>query len=97
MFWVAGGVISTAGDLNRFFRALLGGRILAPGQQRDLFTTVPTHDWILNAAYGLGVSSVRLPCGETVWGMGGALFGSWSYAYGARSGERMVTSNVNGV
>ncbi|WP_392892410.1 serine hydrolase domain-containing protein [Streptomyces sp. LN699] len=100
MFWAAGGMISTAGDLNRFFGALLGGRILPPDQQRDMFTTVPTRNWISNAAYGLGVSSVRLPCGETVWGMGGALFGSWSYAYGARAGagdgEQMVTINVNG-
>jgi D-alanyl-D-alanine carboxypeptidase len=96
MFWAAGGMISTAGDLNRFFGALLGGRILPLDQQRDMFTTVPTRNWISNAAYGLGVSSVRLPCGETVWGMGGALFGSWSYAYGARDGEQMVTTNVNG-
>ncbi|MFE9369855.1 serine hydrolase domain-containing protein [Streptomyces sp. NPDC006711] len=96
MFWAAGGMISTAGDLNRFFRALLGGRILPPDQQREMFTTVPTREWIPNAAYGLGVSSVRLPCGETVWGMGGALFGSWSYAYGSREGEHMVTTNVNG-
>ncbi|MEU1945589.1 serine hydrolase [Streptomyces sp. NPDC020125] len=96
MFWAAGGMISTAGDLNRFFGALLGGRILPPDQQHDMFTTVPTRDWISNAAYGLGVSSVRLPCGETVWGMGGALFGSWSYSYGARGGEHMVTANVNG-
>ncbi|WP_406290408.1 serine hydrolase domain-containing protein [Embleya sp. NBC_00896] len=96
MFWAAGGMISTAGDLNRFFAALLGGRILAPDRQRDMFTTVPTRDWISDSAYGLGVSSVRLPCGETVWGMGGALFGSWSYAYGARDGEQMVTTNVNG-
>ncbi|MER6256151.1 serine hydrolase [Streptomyces sp. NPDC001584] len=96
MFWAAGGMISTAGDLNRFFGALLGGRILPPDRQRDMFTTVPTRDWISDAAYGLGVSSVRLPCGETVWGMGGALFGSWSYAYGARDGRQMVTTNVNG-
>ncbi|MFJ7330788.1 serine hydrolase domain-containing protein [Streptomyces cyaneofuscatus] len=96
MFWAAGGMISTAGDLSRFFRALLGGRILPADQQRDMFTTVPTRDWIPNAAYGLGVSSVRLPCGKTVWGMGGALFGSWSYAYGARDGEQTVITNVNG-
>ncbi|MFJ9682684.1 serine hydrolase domain-containing protein [Streptomyces sp. NPDC101194] len=96
MFWAAGGMISTAGDLNRFFGALLGGRILPPREHHDMFTTVPTRDWISHAAYGLGVSSVRLPCGKTVWGMGGALFGSWSYSYGARGGEQMVTTNVNG-
>ncbi|MFB7190268.1 serine hydrolase domain-containing protein [Streptomyces sp. NPDC056230] len=96
VFWAAGGMISTAGDLNRFFGALLGGRMLPPDQQHDMFTTVPTRDWISNAAYGLGVSSVGLPCGRTVWGMGGALFGSWSYTYGARGGEQLVTTNVNG-
>ncbi|WP_331769981.1 beta-lactamase family protein (plasmid) [Embleya sp. NBC_00888] len=96
MFWAAGGMISTAGDLNRFFGALLGGRILPADRQREMFGTVPTRDWISDSAYGLGVSSVRLPCGETVWGMGGALFGSWSYTYGARDGEQMVTTNVNG-
>ncbi|MGW8884567.1 serine hydrolase domain-containing protein [Streptomyces sp. NPDC055749] len=96
MFWAAGGMISTADDLNHFFGALLGGRILPPSQQRDMFTTVPTHGWISNAAYGLGVSSVTLPCQETVWGMGGALFGSWSYTYGDRDGVHMVTANVNG-
>ncbi|HET6855971.1 MAG TPA: serine hydrolase domain-containing protein [Streptomyces sp.] len=96
MFWAAGGMISTLGDLHQFFGALLGGRILPPDQQQDMFTTVPTHRWISNAAYGLGVSSVTLPGGETVWGMGGALFGSWTYAYGARDGRRMLTVNVNG-
>ncbi|WP_316528434.1 serine hydrolase domain-containing protein [Kitasatospora brasiliensis] len=96
MFWAAGGMISTAGDLNRFLAALLGGRILPPDQQHAMFTTVPTRDWIADSAYGLGVSSVRLPCGETLWGMGGALFGSWSYAYGTRDGGRMLTANVNG-
>ncbi|MFD4629148.1 serine hydrolase domain-containing protein [Streptomyces sp. NPDC058284] len=96
MFWAAGGMISTAGDLNRFFGALLGGRILPPDQQRAMFQTVPTRDWVSDSAYGLGVCSVRLPCGETVWGMGGALFGSWSYAFGTRDGERMVTVNTNG-
>ncbi|MFD8542536.1 serine hydrolase domain-containing protein [Streptomyces sp. NPDC059649] len=96
MFWAAGGMISTAQDLNRFFGTLLSGRILPPAQQSDMFTMLPTHDWIPHTTYGLGVSSVLLPCGETVWGMGGALFGSWSYSYGTRDGAHMLTVNVNG-
>ncbi|WP_158888656.1 serine hydrolase domain-containing protein [Amycolatopsis anabasis] len=94
--WTAGGMISTAGELNRFFGALLGGRLLPPAQQREMFTTVPTHGWIDDAAYGLGMSSVRLPCGTTVWGMGGAINGSWSYTYGTRDGRHLVATNVNG-
>ncbi|GAA2282381.1 MULTISPECIES: serine hydrolase domain-containing protein [Kitasatospora] len=96
MFWAAGGMISTAQDLNRFFSALLGGRVLPPNQQRDMFTTLPTRGWLPHTTYGLGISSVRLPGGETVWGMGGALLGSWSYSYGTRDGAHMLTANVNG-
>ncbi|MFE6866637.1 serine hydrolase domain-containing protein [Kitasatospora sp. NPDC057692] len=96
VFWAAGGMISTAGDLNRFLGALLGGRLLPPDGLREMLTTVPTRDWIADAEYGLGLSSVRLPGGETVWGMGGALFGSWTYAYGARDGRHLVAVNVNG-
>jgi D-alanyl-D-alanine carboxypeptidase len=83
-------MISTAGDLQRLFHALLGGRLLPPGQQQEMFIMIPTRDWISHTAYGLGISSVTLPCGATVWGMGGALFGSWSYAYGTRTGEHML-------
>lgn len=96
VFWAAGSMISTAEDLNRFFGALLGGRMLPPEQQRDMFTTLPTSGWIPHSTYGLGVSSVTLPCGETLWGMGGALLGSWSYAYGTRDGAHLLTVNVNG-
>ncbi|MET8161178.1 serine hydrolase domain-containing protein [Sphaerisporangium sp. NPDC005289] len=96
LFWATGAMISTAGDLNRFFRALLSGRLLPAAQQREMFTMVPTKDWIAGSAYGLGISSVTLSCGTTVWGMGGALFGSFSYTYGTRDGEHMLAINVNG-
>ncbi|RKT85755.1 D-alanyl-D-alanine carboxypeptidase [Saccharopolyspora antimicrobica] len=95
-FWAAGGMISTAGNLNEFFAALLGGRLLPAEQQREMFTTVVAENWIPRTTYGLGVSSVTLPGGTTAWGMGGAIFGSWSYAYGTRDGRRFITTNVNG-
>lgn len=96
MFWAAGAMISTAGDLVEFFSALLGGRLLPPAQQREMFAVVPTRDWIPDTAYGLGISSVTLPGGATVWGMGGALVGSWSYTYGTRDGGHVLSVNVNG-
>ncbi|GAB3984883.1 hypothetical protein GCM10029978_095860 [Actinoallomurus acanthiterrae] len=34
MFWAAGGMISTTGDLHRFFGALLGGRLSRPPSRR---------------------------------------------------------------
>ncbi|MFD9818511.1 serine hydrolase domain-containing protein [Streptomyces violascens] len=94
-YWAAGGMISTAGDLNHFFGALLGGRMLPQAQQQAMFTMRPTKGWIPGTTYGLGVSSLTLPGGNTVWGMGGAVLGSWSYAYGTRDGGHMLTTNVN--
>lgn len=94
-YWAAGGMISTVSDLNRFFAALLGGHLLRPEQQREMFTMVPTENWLPGAAYGLGVSRLTLPSGTALWGMGGALFGSWSYVYGTREGTHMLAVNIN--
>lgn len=94
--WTAGGMVSTATDLNRFFGALLSGELLPPAQQREMFTGAQTKNWIPNTTYGLGISSIRLSCGVTVWGHGGAITGSWSYVYGTRNGARMVSQHING-
>jgi D-alanyl-D-alanine carboxypeptidase len=96
LFWSAGAMISTTGDLIRFFQALLAGELLPPPQQREMLTTVPTVDWLADAAYGLGISSLDLPCGGQAWGMGGATFGSWTFAYGTPDGRHMLVANVNG-
>ncbi|MBO1416422.1 serine hydrolase [Streptomyces sp. FH025] len=95
--WASGDMISTTRDLNTFFAALLDGRLLPPAQQQEMFTMVrtPADKWIKDTSYGLGVSSVNLPC-TTVWGMGGAINGSWTYTYGSRDGRHLLSTNVNG-
>ncbi|MER6445974.1 serine hydrolase domain-containing protein [Streptomyces venezuelae] len=97
--WAAGGIISTTGDLQRFFGALLGGRLLPAEQQREMFTTVDTTGpvpWIPGTGYGLGVFSWTLPSGVTVWGNAGATYGSWTCAMGSRDGEHLLTSQLGG-
>lgn len=97
--WAAGGIVSTTGDLQRFFGALLGGHLLPADRQREMFTTVETTGpvpWIPGTRYGLGIFSQALPCGVTVWGNAGATYGSWTYAVGSRDGEHLLTSQVNG-
>jgi D-alanyl-D-alanine carboxypeptidase len=32
----------------------------------------------------------------TVWGNGGRIHGSWTYAMGTRDGRHMVVTNING-
>lgn len=94
----AGGMVSTTSDLHTFLGALLRGSLLPPAQQEELFTTVPTDGsgWLPDTRYGLGVYSQRLPGGVTLWGGGGYIQGSMSYAMGDREGARLLVSNLNG-
>ncbi|MFE0461541.1 serine hydrolase domain-containing protein [Kitasatospora sp. NPDC058965] len=92
----SGDMVSDNGDLATFVRALLQGRLLPPAQQREMFTVLdPQGGWIDTSHYGLGVASLDLSCG-TVWGMGGAIDGSWSYTFGTRDGRRILSTEVNG-
>ncbi|MFC0113921.1 serine hydrolase domain-containing protein [Kibdelosporangium aridum] len=92
-YWATGGMVSTTGDLSRFFQALVRGELLPPRQQREMFTAHPTNNWIPNTRYGLGISEVTLACGKKVWGMGGAIMGSWTYTYGDT--RHVLAMNVN--
>ncbi|MCX5379991.1 serine hydrolase [Streptomyces sp. NBC_00091] len=71
--WAAGQMISTDSDLNRFFTALLAGRLLPPAQLAQMRTTVPIGD--TGAGYGLGLMSRPLSCGGVYWGHGGDIAG----------------------
>jgi CubicO group peptidase (beta-lactamase class C family) len=75
--WAAGQLIGTPADLIRFFRALIGGRLLAPEQLKQMQTTVnaPTFDHIGGARYGLGLATFRLSCGGFAWAHGGDIPG----------------------
>ncbi|MEV0388405.1 serine hydrolase domain-containing protein [Nonomuraea sp. NPDC050643] len=93
-----GEIISTATDLNTFLTALLSGRLLPPVQQTEMFTMIPVPDgkWLDGYSYGLGISALTLPGGTTLYGHGGMITGAWSYLYGTRDGNHVVTQNVNG-
>ncbi|WP_433935008.1 serine hydrolase domain-containing protein [Sorangium cellulosum] len=71
----SGDMISTPGDLNRFFSALLGGELLEPAQLEEMRTTVDASSMWPGYEYGLGLSSTPLSCGGVVWGHGGDIFG----------------------
>ncbi|MEX2981018.1 serine hydrolase domain-containing protein [Streptomyces sp. C36] len=73
--WAAGQMISTDSDLNRFFGALLAGRLLQPAQLAQMRTTVPAEYLGSGARYGLGLVSRPLSCGGVYWGHGGSIPG----------------------
>jgi D-alanyl-D-alanine carboxypeptidase len=71
--WAAGQLISTNSDLNRFFTALLAGRLLPAAQLAEMRKTVPAGTSGLR--YGLGLTSRPLSCGGVYWGHGGDIAG----------------------
>ncbi|MBF8184564.1 beta-lactamase family protein [Nonomuraea sp. K274] len=76
--WTAGQMISTPGDLNRFFTALLDGKLLKPQQLKQMRTTVDAPGLGAGSRYGLGLSSIKLTCGGTAWGHGGSIPGYYT-------------------
>ncbi|QEV19306.1 class A beta-lactamase-related serine hydrolase [Streptomyces alboniger] len=77
--WAAGQLISTNSDLNRFFTALLDGRLLPETQLAQMrAATLPADETFgPGARYGLGLVSKPLPCGDggLYWGHGGSFPG----------------------
>ena len=75
--------------LNRFFDALLGGRLTSAASLDAMRQTVATNTIF---AYGLGLQRFDLPCGRSVWGHGGELIGYRTYATRADDGRRATLS-----
>jgi D-alanyl-D-alanine carboxypeptidase len=68
-------IVASTQDLDRFFRALLGGGLLRPAQLADMKRTVPISADIEQiwpgGRYGLGLARRPLPCGGVYWGHDG--------------------------
>ncbi|MFG2651470.1 serine hydrolase domain-containing protein [Streptomyces sp. NPDC048436] len=94
--WAAGQMISTNSDLNRFYTALLSGRLLPTAQLAQMRTTVPAGAPFADGArYGLGLVSTPLSCGGVYWGHGGSTTGyetRGGVTAGGRAANVAVTS-----
>jgi D-alanyl-D-alanine carboxypeptidase len=90
----AGGIVSTAADIARFYTALLSGRLLPAAQLQQMMTTIPIPGE-QGVDYGLGVESVPLPCGGTSWGHQGSFFGYYSNAFTTTGGTSQAVVMVN--
>jgi D-alanyl-D-alanine carboxypeptidase len=71
--WAAGQMISTPRDLNRFFGAVVDGKLLPTAQLKQMETTVaaPGSAGRGDEQYGLGLQTFTLSCGGTAWSHGG--------------------------
>lgn len=95
----AGGVVSTTGDLDRFFRALLGGRLLRPTELAEMMDAVPVSSDVEpiwpGGLYGLGLVSRELPCGGRYWGHDGGDAGTITTVGVTADGRRGAVVNTN--
>ncbi|MFD7844630.1 serine hydrolase domain-containing protein [Nocardia sp. NPDC059764] len=71
----AGAMVATPADLNRFFAAVLTGKLLPAAQVDQMRRTVPFDRGEPGAGYGLGLIRQPVSCGKEVWGHGGSIPG----------------------
>ncbi|WP_380280202.1 serine hydrolase domain-containing protein [Kitasatospora purpeofusca] len=83
----AGEMISTTADLTRFYSALMRGQLLP---RAELDEMVPAA-----GGPGLGIGSVKLSCGVTLWGHTGGIHGSSTVALTTRDGRHAAAFNTN--
>jgi D-alanyl-D-alanine carboxypeptidase len=89
--WAMGGLVSTTADLDRFFRALLGGRLLRAPELREMKQTVPAVQFQAiwpDAENGLGLFSQPLTCGGRFWGHSGDTTGAMTRVGFSEDGRR---------
>lgn len=94
----SGEMISDSADLDRFYSALLGGRLLPPHQLKEMKTTVRIAG-APGIRYGLGLMDRTLSCGGHqvhVWGHDGGIHGSSSDAVTTADGRHSLAFNLNG-
>jgi len=91
--WAAGNLVSTATDIERFWRALLGGKLLAPAELAAMKTTVPSFEGT-PYRYGLGIQELPSECG-TLWGNGGDIAGYANAFENTEDGKHQAGVIVN--
>lgn len=88
-------MISDSADLDRFYAALLRGKLLPARQLKEMKATVKI-DGDPNTRYGLGLMDTRLTCGTHVWGHAGGIHGSTTTAVTTADGRHALAFNFNG-
>jgi len=96
-----GGVVSTAGEIAKMLRALLGGEFLPDHLRAEMLQAVDS-DWPETDRYGLGIGEItalmgrqRSPCGPA-WGHIGFSVGYTAVALSSEDGKRQVVICANG-
>ncbi|WP_455357085.1 serine hydrolase domain-containing protein [Streptomyces sp. SYSU K217416] len=90
----AGALISDPKDLNRFFSALMGGRLVRADLLEQMQQWVPSNS-SGKQFYGLGLRRRDLTCGVSVYGHTGTVQGYYTYAFTSKDGRRSISALAN--
>ena len=90
--WAAGGIVSNARDLSRFYSALLSGRILSGN---SLASDEEDGRCRPGGGYGLGIASIGVRCGRS-WGHGGGILDYGTLALASEKGDRVGVISIYG-
>lgn len=94
MPWTSGALVSTGADLNRFYAALLDGRVVSPALLPQMLDGVDMGEGA-GMSYGLGIGYTQLPCGAQFVGHLGGVQG-FSAIAGATASGRAITYSYTG-
>jgi D-alanyl-D-alanine carboxypeptidase len=92
--WAAGSLVTTAADLDGFYRALFAGRLIPRSLVALMQAARPTPSLPGTEGYGLGLEEKRYPCGTT-WGHSGDIFGYTAVVRTSRDARKVVVLLVN--
>jgi D-alanyl-D-alanine carboxypeptidase len=84
--WAAGALVSTTRDLDRFYQALLSGRLVPASLLAEMTASRPIT---AGSGYGLGLLRISTPCGPA-YGHDGEIFGFTSLALTTQDTQRSV-------
>ncbi|WP_069166448.1 serine hydrolase domain-containing protein [Nocardia altamirensis] len=94
LYGAAGAMVSTGAEVNRFFTALLGGKLLPQAQLDEMKRSLVPLTNRNNRPYGLGLAPRSVSCGKEVWGSSGTVPGFTTYN-GVTSDGRAVVVTLN--
>ena len=92
----AAALVSTPADVNTFFSALLGGKLVSDAALREMKSLEPVSDQPDAPSYGLGLMFVPLPCGGGYYGHPGDTIGYHTRNAVSEDGKRSVCIAISG-
>jgi D-alanyl-D-alanine carboxypeptidase len=90
----AAAVVSTPGDLDRFFESLLGGELVGPALLAEMTDGLPIEEGS-DVRYGLGLARVPLSCGSGYFMHSGDTLGFHTRNGVTERGDRSVAIAIS--